>query len=1295
MQRIKRPLVWLMMTLLLVSLFPSELAQRANAASAATYFIPDITQIRQSALYTMDSSGTIITRDNVYKTTNGALTITGTFSYVSKDTMKVKVEQLNYQSNKWVPDATRVVNAAVLAQDGTTNRFAANNLALFSGFNRITFSGMQGGIERSDTFFVLYDKVPFLTALKVVGGGPSEINLNEGSQAVVEKSTVSLQGVAQNATKVTVALNGGTAAITSLLEDGTFFSPALNLRSGVNSLNINVQNGSDSINVLRTIYYFDKDNPLTKLEIVHSSGEYPALGTIPTITEFGSSFALKAQLLVPYDDAPFDGTAIYSFQLKGDSSADIVTDTVTVDEAEIIIPGPDGVTPKYRLVTFTTADHPYDDSVLNQEATLSVTYGTFGTAKTAKFKSMPGNTLISAMYYLPDFDESTNTDVSSQTQVPLKGAQVGKSDFYILVKADKAPSTGLDGVYLPLSTTAINLTQVSGATVPDPVYEVYKISGFLNGQQKVQFSYSAGANYIADITYISQNYIYVADIYDGQTYEFDSRLESSLKISGEFIGFENFTSDPEYFVNGTVPTDSPDIDLTEDFDPAANSYKFQLELDIKPEGPLVYGENRIVFVARTDGGSGGVVREVRKEIKIYITDKNVSKIAKFMPAPVPVDTRPEFVLQDFASPSTDVLYNDLISKLFAASTDFAFKNDKYVTSRTTYDLVIRGSGASVLNLKLGSETILNLSIPKEEDEDGVGGIEKLIKLREFTMNDKKYYYDFSGDERDFIVRVRDLEFPEPGSHVYNLELINGTGARSTQRLEVARELSSYLLLAPQPTVGDQIIVNKNFVRFDIEAEGATAVFIDKYQAVEQPNSRFTFDYSDLKANKVTAIKIRVVRPSQTINDTVSVMYTNSIQIDSQYMEPLKTKHSIFNKQIELTFPKGTILKSAYQNGSGITKFYTETKLLFGIADPTDGVVERRNDYGHIINNGVSTVTIQDYLVSRFRSSANTQNFTTISNIFWINGGEGELGDKGTSGYIPATNGLAPYSTEGNFTEFPLERKVVPSNRGELTLSYNSNVVDEIGYTVSVFRYTDRGVWENIGGEVNTKNHTITVPFDDFGYYMVTKLKRGYNDITNHPWARNVLNALYSKGIMNNLRFDEFGADDQTTRGEFATLLVKGLNIPLNYDDKNTFFDILPGTSTTTWSYEYIETAARAGIVMGKSEGFFSAGTRVTRQEAAVMIARALKLKLSLNDKKLEAKLAKSFVDSSRIDFYARPAAEAVNKAKIMMGSEVTVAGQKKPVYNFNAEANLTRAEAGQIAVKMLQLKTNIFPKNLG
>ncbi|MDQ0192203.1 S-layer homology domain-containing protein [Paenibacillus wynnii] len=1296
MQRIKRPFLWLLLAAMVVSLIPAGWAKPVSAAVTSTqYFSPDDNELRNTIALDQNS----ISRSNVYKTNNSILTITGTFSQVTSSTMKVTVEQLSQSGTKWVTDPTHVIMGAVNVDSNSLgNRFTTSGLSLFSGYNKITFSGMQGLLERSESFYVLYDQIPFIQSLQVIGGGPAPINLNEGTQIVVPNASITIKGTVANATRVTVSLNGGTALQTTLLEDGTFFTPGLTLTSGINNLEIVVKNASDSITIKRSLYYFNTKQPFIDINLVQGTEGYNMMGNAPTLTQDNTTPAyMMGQILVPYDSNSFESNASItvnelpvSFKILKSFSIDPNTNAVTSPlgdyKDEVIIPGSDGVTPTYRLVSFITTS-PLTISTVNK-VSLGVSYIDFQTSKTTFYKYMKNETVISNLYYLKGYTGTGS--VSGVSRLPLDKAQIDSADFYILVKGNRDLSAAdLTASYLPMSPKAITMSKVI-TTPADPSLaaneQVYKITGFSSGQQLVRFQFIGSVSTKdVNIAYISKNYIYVDSLYDGQTYSFSSETTQTLKISGQYIGFENLASQ-QLFVNGI--SDPSTMMLTLDAD-----RKFTVPLSITRSGPLVYGENIIVLTGVSMDGLGNK-REVRKEIRIYIIDTNGSTLKTFHPV---LKGGTSFPDKDITTYSADTL-----GKILNLTSDYVYKNEKYVTNQQDYDLVLRGGGASTLNLYEGSQLLFSTS---GADREGLMSTTDniLVKNKEFVYNGKTYTFDYAGQSKDFILRISGFKFDAPGSHVYNLELINSTGARTTQRIEVQREVTPYRILSPAATVGDQIVVNKNFVRFDIEAEGAKKVIIDKFEATERldiPN-RFVYDYVGLKPDKSTTIKIQIIRADTTLNTTVNVYYASAVQVDTQYMaEKVASKYSVFNKGLELSFPKGTLMQG-YTN-SGASKYYPDTKLLFGIADPIDGVVERKNDYGNTINvdkdartpMGATGIEIPDELSQYFTSNATTINFSRVSDIYWISGGLGEKGTKGSTGYIAGTNGIAPYSTEGYYTRYDYERKIVPSQRGNLTLSFSSNIVDEVGSTITVFRYSDTGKWINVGGEVDTKTHTVTVPFDEFGYYTVMKLRRGYNDITNHPWARNLLNGLYSKGIMENLRADQFGADDTTTRGEFATLLVKGLNIPLDYNEsQQTFFDIVPESSAATWDFEHIETAARAGIVTGLSDGFFGATIPLTREQAAVMIARALKLKMSLNNDKLLTSLSKSFVDTGSMEFYSLPSIEAVSRAKIMEGSPITVTGQKKPVYNFNPKGKLTRAEAGKIAVALLQKSTAIFPKN--
>ncbi|MEK4239971.1 S-layer homology domain-containing protein [Paenibacillus sp. FSL H7-0714] len=1293
----RKTFIWSLLLALVVTLVPNGLMNTAEAADKPTsYFTPDNKDLRNTVDLTLLPSLNQISRSNVLKVTDANLRVSGTFTKVTSSTLGANVQRLNWDQStgtgKWVEDPTHVMPGVVqLDVDSPDNRFTAN-LTLYPGINRITLTGSQGSNDRSEAFYVLFDQVPYVERLQVLGGS-DKLDLNEGAQLVVANSEITLEGKAQNASKVTVSINGKSAEGTSLLQDGTFFSQRMLLNPGVNELKLVVMNGSDTLSFQYTIFYFDEKNPIVKLYLGDSSDHVQDLlgRDEPIFTENNDTAKVFVQMMLP-DNAgiPFQGSA----SIKLDNS--VVTANygsgITIDSSgkltltpgsEILVPSPKKDSPSYRLVTFSIPLAMVKDTTGNilvaQAHNLSVAYGTKTINRPIDFQYMQGKTVITDMRLLEGYNPADNTIPPG---VSLNGAKVDSSEFYIRVRTNSKPNdTTLQASYLPLSTKT--LVPVLVKTISDTEY-IYKITDFQNGNQTVRFNFKdSTANKDVNISFASKNYIYVANLTDGETYTIDSNANKSITIKGQYIDFKNLSSAffvAEMYVNGIKVKAKDDAWV----DKTTGNFDVTLAVNATT-GPLVYGENKIILTA-TGIDDKGQTREVRKELRIYIIDENVSTISKFQPA---VGTgRPDFPARDFTSTDTG------LAKLFNLTPDFIYKDNIYTTSLKTYDLVLRGTGAVKLNLNLGTKNIVSVDIPTNSQTTETA-----------TFPSDRYTYNFAGNQKEFIMRIQDLTNDAPGTYIYTLELINSTGAKTSRKLEIVREVSAYRILSPQPSVGTQYVVNKNFVHFDIEAEGATDVIIDKEKAVRRTDlgaSRFVLDYVGLKQDKANAIKISIVRGGSTTTDTISVFYTGAVDVDSQYMAPkVADKYSVFNKGLELNFPKGTVMQSTDRRS--LTKFYPDTKLRFGIAEPKTGVVERRNDYGNVIgfpetfeDSGIPTWSIPDEFTLRFSSTYETSNFGRISPMYWISGGLGELGTASTAGYIPATNGLAPYSVDGLFgdPQIPAERKIKPSKRGTLTLSFDPNVVVEAGTQVTVFKYNDKREWENIGGTVDTNKHTISVPFDEFGYYTVMKMSRGYNDVTNHAWGRNILNALYSKGIMNNLRFEQFGTDDQTTRGEFATLLVKGLNLPLNYDDKKTYADLVPGASSITWDYAHIETAARAGIVTGLSDGVFGPDQPITREQAAVMIARALKLKLAVNDQKLKDNVAKSFMDSGKIESYALSAVQAVSKAKIMNGTEVNTPGQKKPSYNFNPKSNMTRAEAGKIAVELLKKSTTIFPKNL-
>ena len=110
----------------------------------------------------------------------------------------------------------------------------------------------------------------------------------------------------------------------------------------------------------------------------------------------------------------------------------------------------------------------------------------------------------------------------------------------------------------------------------------------------------------------------------------------------------------------------------------------------------------------------------------------------------------------------------------------------------------------------------------------------------------------------------------------------------------------------------------------------------------------------------------------------------------------------------------------------------------------------------------------------------------------------------------------------------------------------------------------------------------------------------FPDIAGHP-NQAAMEALAARGIINGITDTSFAPDKTMTRAQFATIVVRGLGLP--EQTTQVFDDVKAGD----WFAPYVGSAYAYGIVKGKSATRFDPNGTITRQEAAVMVARAAKL----------------------------------------------------------------------------------------
>ncbi|GED32746.1 S-layer homology domain-containing protein [Brevibacillus centrosporus] len=581
-------------------------------------------------------------------------------------------------------------------------------------------------------------------------------------------------------------------------------------------------------------------------------------------------------------------------------------------------------------------------------------------------------------------------------------------------------------------------------------------------------------------------------------------------------------------------------------------------------------------------------------------------------------------------------------------------------------------------------------------------IDSLSRSRFEGKMTTKHYGDLVEEIQDAVTDAQEQEqklalFPltlkKGGNTVYTIVAEDDNGTVIRYDINIDQKYSSWEVLSPvKAKETDQyIIVNSNSAVVKVFAENANKVLFGKTEAKVTNTTNRDFYYDDdqgktipetyyvftstvLLKKGLNTVKFSVVVGDSTYNDEIKIYNANSTVNGAEYRDVLgkKVSFSVFEKQFELKFPSGTVLLSPDDGRAGQEvkdpngDIFVDIPLYFGIADRTTGQVNISND------------DLEDRLVL-------DSNFNYASPLYYVDAGDTE-----------APGGRDPYYDEGDAEDFKSrwEDNLVPSRRGTLTIKYDPSIVNAANNILTIY-YHNGDEWRNIGGVVNTGSKTVQVPFAGFGFYMVMKTRETYDDVVNHDYARDAIETLYAKGVMPAYSGSSFGANRDMSRGEFATMLVKALSLPINagpYRDSNerdplepTFTDVRPNRDQWDYEYKYIETAARAGIIRGKQPGYFRPDDSLSREEAAIMIARAMNLKLgTLEASKLS--LNKMFTDAKDVGYYAAPSVLVVAKAKLMNGSANDPTA-KKPTYSFKPTNPLTRAEMAVITVRvMVQLK---------
>ena len=176
----------------------------------------------------------------------------------------------------------------------------------------------------------------------------------------------------------------------------------------------------------------------------------------------------------------------------------------------------------------------------------------------------------------------------------------------------------------------------------------------------------------------------------------------------------------------------------------------------------------------------------------------------------------------------------------------------------------------------------------------------------------------------------------------------------------------------------------------------------------------------------------------------------------------------------------------------------------------------------------------------------------------------------------------------------------------------------------------------------------------------------FNDLGTVSWAQEAITYLAKRGIVSGRGNGVYAPNDGVTREEMVKLIVTAF-ANANSEVVCDFADV----SADRWSYPYIATAFRLGLINGVDDSNFDPVGGIIRESLAVILYRTYKLA----GKHVDAGNA-SFTDGGAISSYAKDAVYAMAELGVMEGMGDGI---------FSPKTVVTRAQAATVIYKLLTL----------
>ncbi|MGF7033983.1 beta-glucosidase [Paenibacillus mucilaginosus] len=205
------------------------------------------------------------------------------------------------------------------------------------------------------------------------------------------------------------------------------------------------------------------------------------------------------------------------------------------------------------------------------------------------------------------------------------------------------------------------------------------------------------------------------------------------------------------------------------------------------------------------------------------------------------------------------------------------------------------------------------------------------------------------------------------------------------------------------------------------------------------------------------------------------------------------------------------------------------------------------------------------------------------------------------------------------------------------------------------------------GRYDGESGRVTFATTHFSRFAVAYVTKAFGDLTAHAWAREAVETMAAKGVIEGTAEGTFTPSAPVTRADFLLLLVKALDLSAGFT--GNFDDVDP----SAYYYQAVGIAKKLGITEGREGKRFDPASPVSRQEMMTLAERALKLagrELPAGDESVLG----GFADRADLSAYAAESAAALVKSGLITGD-----GSR-----LNPLGTATRAETAVLIHRLYQ-----------